>query len=587
MQPPGRTPKTGNPFQTFLSAYPKGAAAATSLHYLIATGASEVDVGIKIKQLKRKKQFAEVINTKETAYQVTCLHLSVMRGDRNLTERLIANRASLKEQDVNGCTPLHLAAMLENEELLQYLLAESDLTIRTLQSRLFATAEEIRSSMREPNYAADKIVGYLKTGNEPPCALTPAQFKSLTGATFCPYLLVTRAQHIVNWLKPPVIGVADPFLNDQARLFISQPAALCFEEERTFDGSKSLGLGVRTLRSLPCDAVFDFYGGKYSDFSDSIYKMDFVEALHHCTPISRANEGDPNCMLISGWVNGVELPIALTTCPIPEGGWVHYNYGKGSAHSCKWGHYSFAPSDDFEEFVKQVDYEKEVCRNAALVNPPQGSLPPTLNEYLASIRVHNRIEFIFDTPYVLSRLLIEGKIAQSVCKFVLSFFARHRTSCNPQQNAQFKRLFELMHLLIEVLNKLETCPEKAKSTAIKNYLLKLLDSQRVIVALQELHALLGISTAIEKWEEYQKEAEKVLEAKEKILHFSIDLLKPEKAEQAKKAIRQLLLEQISFFSLDFAQIHIVQACDFTVDTATAEVLDEIVMVTVAEGNKAP
>lgn len=475
-----------------------------TLHQIIVSGEIE-QIKVKLKFL-RNSNSTSALSAPVSDRKVTPLHLCAMRDKLEAATLLLAEGASLKATDSLGCTPLHIAAMNGNSILLKVFIKhadQQDLTIRGLRNAFFATAEEIESSFSIPNYPKDACVGYLQADSEKP--LTSSEFKTLTGAEFCPYLVVEKGVHIRNWLHNlmPPFGSAlhtklNEFNSNSSRIALAQGAS---------------GLSVRTRGQIPKYEIVDLVGG--------LLKNEQIDTSKHTTLISYAEDGPPTSVAFPVYVHGVEQTAYIALCDHPLGMRVQINHGV--LDPVKWGNYLVNPSASLTDFVERGEFLNNL--------KPLSSEHSTLEGYLNHLFCLSILDYIFDTPAVLAYMLLYGKLSPENCNAVLTFFSKHRSQWTVAKSLQVKTVQDFAVNLILIVQALKDFPDSALAQQIKKELWELMQTQKMIWVVQEIAPLAkDIPTQAQNWQTTLVNMHHSCAVKNGILTSSKETLPPNSAE---------------------------------------------------------
>ena len=549
-------------------------------HHLLA---NEVVLDERSPKLKRLREIEPpLLSVGLTRFNLTLLHVCAMTKNHLAAQVLIKKGASLKLQDLHGCTPLHLAAMNRDEILLQQFIAianKTDQSIRGIRNRLFATAEEIAQSLSLPKYTSDKVVCNFKQGDLPPQPLNSELFKNLTGATYCPHALVSAEAHIKTWLREPE-PITFPMTLFHAKYldFCKKTPLLYLEEEFSSDSTHlSLGLGLRAGENIEKNKILSLYGGQYKERPNSIYSMNQIEADTYCTEAARCNDGFPNCGPVPVLINGIEEPALISFHALQANARLHYNYG--FQHTCKWGRYMVSDWESIQSFVSTVDYQNAISRFLIINDLINRSMFMEEEKYLESLYILSKIEYIFDTPAVLFPLIINRKVSFQDVEFIFNYYRSYRKIS--LQNTHFKQLqirFDKLKLLIGYINEI---PDQAYLGRIKAFLAHLFKNFSSLAVMQEISIIYDNKEDLlgdpETWLTYESQLASELEVKESILSLASHLSDPQKAADAKVKIRKLFKEHAEIFSEITVRFHLIQACSYSRGPQCTQALDDIVI----------
>ncbi|MCE5319148.1 MAG: ankyrin repeat domain-containing protein [Parachlamydia sp.] len=276
------------------------------LHSFLAKDAAQL-VAPTLARWKTDKSIADKINLQVTDYRLSPLHIAVLKGNRQAASILTEHGASLSSQDIHGCTPLHLAAMLQNQEMLQQLKETAEKTDRAalaVRNSSYDTFEILQESLQNPpKIVPDHIVSYYAKENSV-TPLTAAAFRALTKTEYCSTILITREILWKRWQKlPKKVKPIDPEVQMALHNYHAHQPKLILGEEVAANGSFSIGLGVKAGESLAKGQIVRIFAGELDVDLDSKYAVasedGTIEPIRYGNETSRINDGFPNCGRIS------------------------------------------------------------------------------------------------------------------------------------------------------------------------------------------------------------------------------------------------------------------------------------------------
>lgn len=278
-------------------------------------------------------------------HKLTPLHEAVLKGDKQTALHLLETGAALLQDD-HGCTPLHLAALLEDKGMLELLLKGADPSVQRLRNHNLDTYEDIlRMLTFPPVYPPDQIVCHVKRGDALQ-AITALQFKELTGTTYCDHLLATKEKLLKKWITLTIDVNED--LAAKVDAFYEKPPLLYMEEES--------GWGLKAGEVLKPHQILCCYAGELdADIPSSPYRLVGIEPVRYGNEASRANDGFPNTKPSSR-----EYTRYLETIEeIQPGEGIYFDYMV--KHPVKWGRYAFYRLKEMEEYASHYTDDKVKC----------------------------------------------------------------------------------------------------------------------------------------------------------------------------------------------------------------------------------
>lgn len=540
------TPASG--FQAVLQLYfpPESHESESPLHSYIANASQQIPD--RLEQLRAKGVLKEEINRKLTKYELSPLHVCAMTKNYQAARLFLENKASLNCQDAQGCTPLHLSAMILDDAMLEIFHSEAekiDASILDIQNLNHATASMIGQSLRLPNYSPQKIVCYYKKGKGPLQPLNAEQFRDVTKSIYFPYILATPEHLMENWRNLKEASTDAPLADFQSYFsaaleeFNVNPPKLYLEEEFSADGSFSLGLGLKAAEKIPKGKIVALYGGELDPpLPISIYKMGKIEPVRYGNEASRANDSFPNCTTGGLWINGLDQPVFIAAEDIPAGKSIYIDYG--IIHQSKWSHYSLFRLKTLEKFYRNLNLKQEYAKYLEMFRTGNYRF---IDTYLEFRYIQAKIKYLLNTPsalaYVFFKEILPYEVGEALLTYEVQFFLNWKAD-----NNKAKFLIEFLRIIITIIKYSKLIVNKALSKEIFNYFARLVLKHSVIVAVQEIFL---IEADIEKllsdrqvWKAHKKKMEQSIKIKEEILDAAVELHLPEKAQTAEQKMKDIL-----------------------------------------------
>lgn len=285
--------------------------------------------------------------------KLSSLHEAVLKGDKQAASLLLESGASLAVQDDHGCTPLHLAAMLEDKAMLELLLSKADPSVQKLRNHNLDTYDDIMRMLTfPPEYPPEQIVCHvMKAGVLE--GITAAEFKELTGTNYCGHLLATKEKLLKRW-RALTLDVGNG-LSAKVDEFHAHPPLLYLEEES--------GWGLKAGERLKPHQIFCCYAGELeAAIPPSPYRLVGIEPVRYGNEASRANDGFPNCKPSSREYTRYLQAIE----EIQPGEGIYFDYML--KHPVKWGKYVHYRLKEMEEYASH--YQDDKVKAGYLFNTP-------------------------------------------------------------------------------------------------------------------------------------------------------------------------------------------------------------------------
>lgn len=499
-----------------------------ALHYFIANDKDPL-IAPTLEKWKTSHSITQ-INQQVTDFLLSPLHVAVLKGKLEAAKILIANGASLSVQDIHGCTPLHLAVMLQNEEMLEVLkkkAAKSDRAALEIRNSNYDTFQNIKESLQNPSQIAPgKIVSYYAKEQNSIVPLTAEAFKTLTKTAYCSTLIASQEILFKRWQRLPKKVKAIPLDRQKALdAYFTKPPKLILSEEVAANGSFSIGLGVKAGESIEKGQILQEFAGELDVDLKSRYalgtKKGSIEPFRYGNEASRVNDGFPNCTWVSAGIK--KYFIALNR--IENGQWLYTNYGIGH-YTTKFGRYAVCDMKVIESFAKNLTIQfVEIAKESG----KQGAAP-----YLRA-----KLIYIFHTPYVMTYLLLKEKINIGLVEFILSddtILAMAGLDKSDSNNA--KVAINHYKDLISLIKYLHRQPNRALYLEVVAYFLELLEKQPVIVVIQHLRILSSnkerLFTTRAQWEEHKNLIEKSVAIQSETVAAAQGITHPDQIPQETK-----------------------------------------------------
>lgn len=433
------------------------------------------------------------IDLQVTSHRLSPLHVAVLKGNRAAVGLLLAQGASRSCQDVHGCTPLHLAAMLQRNEILKDLKESQENRGQAAASAILNfsgdTCDTIEESLRNPPIVHDRVVSYYeKDGVVTP--LSAAAFKALTKTDYCSTILATPEILFRKWQQLPDED-QEPFsqeLHTALQAYHTYQPKLILAEEQI--GKLSIGLGVKAGENIEKGQIIRLYAGEFDVNLGSSYRagswQGCIEASRYGNEASRINDGFPNCTRLS--VGSKEYVIALNTIKPKEGLRMDYRIGHTTT---KFGRYAIDDLKAPESLARQWDNKMEQL---------------TSDNTAKSRAIHVQWGYLFHTPYVLTHLLLHGSIPEGlVAHFITNEVGKRVIQLNGNTNKNADFALNYYGALLELLRLLQG---HLLRKPVLEYFKKFLQNQPVILTIQQINYLnknkKQLLASLVKWEEHKK-----------------------------------------------------------------------------------
>lgn len=370
------------------------------LHYLILYQKVQAEAGWI-------EKYSAYVDAKEPESLLTPLHLCAILGDEETAQALLRHpRVSIAEQDMRKWTPLHHAALREDPKMLE-LLQEVDKvknsSAAVLRNQNNGTYQDLRRMAFPQEIHPNLEVFKYKNSTGAIVGGKPANFQEMTGARFARQMCASPAFFISEWKDPSKIATAEI---ENAELLKDDYQRYQQEGSLLYLGKSRVGNGVFAMSTIPVDTiVVDYLGESTPDRSNTLYRV------HLCDGAKRRNLGP---MINDGFPNCVDVPLAnlfgyplirvlRTTCQVEQGEELLWNYGID--HPVKIDVYlSLARLQTEQWFIDRSLFNRYVDLLEILRNQEKKDMD------LAYRKLMTYLNYLFTTPSYQILMLLKRKV---------------------------------------------------------------------------------------------------------------------------------------------------------------------------------
>lgn len=382
--------------------------------------------------LENNKLWTPLLNSPDTPYQITPLHLAAMRGDAPCVEALINLGASVIAQDGLGNTPAHLAAFRGAWGVVT-ILREAAKTrkepLEEIQNHQLATLDTLEKITKPPIRDPQKEVAHMRNQEGNLVPVSSELYQTLTKTIFCNYVIYPPEDLQKRWIRSGEYGIKkDLYVEKIWKNFNANPPQLYLEEQRLGESKISLGLGVRAGETIPMLTLLSFYGGEHippekAPLEPSDYKMLDIEANRYSNIAALFNDGFPvACSALlnaEGYFNGCGL---FSISPIQKGEILTLHYG---IHSCKFGYYELLHQEKLEQFCTRQNFESiEKKLHRVLPADSKFVVLTTLISLLAE-QIMKPAGYLLETPKALIHCVTKGLVKVADLRYLENFLASY------------------------------------------------------------------------------------------------------------------------------------------------------------------
>ena len=261
-------------------------------------------------------------------YDLSPLHVAVIKGDRAAFDVLVANGADLTKADHRGWTALHHAAALGENEMLEAMVEKvGKVAAAELLTDLNGSYLDIQALVNPQFPASDENVCQIDTGDGMR-ACTGREYSERTGARFCPSVFYESVDTLYHdWKKPRPALQDTTFTKDQIEAHLRAASPL-YLDARAPDAPP--GIEVRVARAVNRGDLLCCYAGKkeagLSD--DGSYTLNDINGRVSGNLGTRVNCGFgsyPESVAHRGTL----LTLLVADQNLQPGDAVRFNYGPG------------------------------------------------------------------------------------------------------------------------------------------------------------------------------------------------------------------------------------------------------------------
>jgi len=372
-----------------------------ALHYLVASDES-VD---KVK--KWASMFPDQINyCPESKIGLSPLSVSVITGANEVTELLLQLKSDPTQSDNRGWTPLHHAKIWNNQEALEMLINQCDeqTEIDSLVTHCKGTINDL-GNLTHPIMPQDEdyVCDIMCNGELEP--LTSRQFTELTGAQFCPSVLINSKDLMELWKVDQTLlqkkcyqlsGIPEIILESAYKKCMENPCELYLKGG--VGGEYVQGFDVIAGELIEAYQGIAIYCGEYKPKAGGAYSHMGVHGDKVRNLGAMINDSFPNChcypVMASGFFHSVY--IALDT--IEEGQVLCWNYGGSHDVKLNLPHVELNPK-------ALLDYARNLSIDRIMPYLAPNWTPQNDIEALEFVVEREKLKYLFQTPSSLLYLL--------------------------------------------------------------------------------------------------------------------------------------------------------------------------------------
>lgn len=532
-----------------------------ALHFLIINGHTKTIEWMNTIKKNEKSWIQEIRKSGGNPFDIqdpksglTPLHLSAIKGNVLVLERLLEENANPFTPDHKGWTAYIHAFVNDRKEILAvlqakgcYPLGEEAISDAQIQQRhvFQRTARLLNEAFPEPE---EQVFFYLDhTGHMK--AGSALQFKEMTGAFFTPCFFATRERLIADRAAAivPVQDIRRHAVHDYYKKIYSQadqePSLYLARSEHSCIHA-SLGWGVKTNKKVRLGTFLVAYLGKQQlapDPSRSVYVCGRTDGKHQRNLGPMIQDSFPKAVLIElSEVDGLNsIPIIVAGRDMQKDEEVTYHYGYGQAH-VKWGLHVELNQEEMEKYflehpVVQLAKELSFKNVQARTDPCVHASEEKIQEFIALDLAIARLRYIFHTPSSMAHLVLKGIIcAEDALTLMNDSEFLDLIQADAYKQLQ-EEITELLTRLCTVKNKLVQLSQKNKQAAqemneLLFYLLPMVSAQSFNYILLQM-----IGKSASQW----LKSKKTLEVQAKIIHELRKYLYPSLEEDVEEAFAMI------------------------------------------------
>lgn len=373
----------------------------TALHFYLAhQNRGSIDTWLGVVKAKHRT----FVNEAEPRYKLTPLAVAAMARDSHSAKKLLEMGADPKLGASHGWTPLHIAELQGDQEMITVLKAH-DTALATIQDEQGLTPSELRARTEVQPAADDDQVFFYRNEAGEVVAGSAAKFRELTGAQFTSRVLVSPNALVGEWLdqatrsesvEQDLLGELDDAL---------RPNILKgFEEAPLYLQKNDLGYGVFAREAIAAGTPLMLYGGKIREarggvgVAENAYTHGEINGtdVRNLGPL--VNDSFPNALFvrISHYDGLKDSTFLIATRDIEPDEEITVDYGGG--HEVKRNHTELNP-ERLEAYFKTHSLQNVLTGAGNSVKDPLRYLDEgALFSYLAG------------TPSSMLHLLLKGLV---------------------------------------------------------------------------------------------------------------------------------------------------------------------------------
>ncbi|MGB7979051.1 MAG: ankyrin repeat domain-containing protein [Chlamydiales bacterium] len=385
---------------------------------------------------------------------LTPLHIGVIFKNQGAVTRLVEAGADLNAADSTKWTPLHMAALGSDAQMIKYLLSRgADPACLTRQGGSYT---DVLNLVKSPLNDPQALIGVIwrdEQGAE--TVLTRGKFQELTRATFIDEHQIPKHRLFEVGSLPEVFPFTDQFRNRYTRHI----PVMHILSRVTHDsvGSRlvcSPGLGLFAKNSIESQSFIGDYKGVLTHREiHNPYVLGPIDSLEFRNEIPQINDGFPNTALLHiGDLQGVhDRRVLVATNPIAPGEQFCWHYGK---HAVKYGPYAELRPKEVRDFIQQHDIAE--LGRYLFVRGATGDLD------FNQVALAEKFRYILETLSVYFSMIFDGTLnkekATELAKMISLFDALHT-----QAKIDAQQLLNTALECIEVREGVRTYSSKAAS----------------------------------------------------------------------------------------------------------------------------
>lgn len=367
------------------------------------------------------------INRKFSKFKLSALHLAAIKGWVDIATILVDKGAVVNSRDYNQFTPLHHAALTGNQPMISFLKSRgASESAKNSHGGTYQDIQRLTRQVIDVALSAGNLGTSIITNLSPD--FNPTCFKPnvtlVTENVIEPQELVNRWETISSNTDSSrsVLKSIQPALRQAYAKYKANPPKLIVDHITQNDAGVPLLIpsnpcGVFAAQTIqPGEIIREYIGQVVSEAPQDItYLLGDIDGGRFRNEGAMMNDAFPNCFVRYIYdVNGIEeRAVIIALEHIQPGQEITWNY-QIHDNTKFLGHKELRPKA-LKEFLAKYSWKELIVSYKELF-----SNPTNMKSFVKSNRLHESINYIFNTPSTFLSLIEDGTIDQKVMKVLKS-----------------------------------------------------------------------------------------------------------------------------------------------------------------------